>query len=596
MSNSFFYTIVFLFISLSSLSQESGTIDYSFGKNGKVITMQKDAGLFIYTSTTQSDGKILIGGYRGILEVSDSLNEGFLIMRYQENGILDSSFGIDGMAIVKFPGYSSATVKSLAIQSDGKILATGNGIIGFPIGNTNALIVRLKPNGTIDSTFRDAGKYIYDSKQGNDYFDKILIKTSGEILFCGQIAFKAVLFYQLLPTGDIDTKFGNDGVVLDQDKNFNVRDAAFQHDGKIIVGGNYGFGGNYKMYLGRYLPDGDIDESFGSTGKTITNLDGSSEEIWGVGILEDDKIIASGNSGGLFDQIATVVRFSKDGVLDQSFANLGVVNTKYSDGQSSAKDVVIQNDGKILTAVFYHNDISGFGYFATNRYNASGTLDSLYGNGGTTITEVSTHDFPTTINILKNGKILISGNTNFSSLTSAALVRYNGDKEEKIWYVKIKHWLHHHGITWEDKPNNLINYYSIQSSTNGNAFTEVARIFSNHNGGIQAYSAANNATANYRVAAVSNTGNITYSNTLSLVNTTPTIQLYPNPAKNNLQIQGLPAGTTKLTVTDISGNTRIIATANSTVYSINITQLTSGNYLLNIKTANEVITKQFIKE
>jgi uncharacterized delta-60 repeat protein len=572
---------------------QSGSLDKTFGVEGKVVTSQPNAVLHAYSSLLQKDEKIILAGRRGIQIVGDPL-AGFLFIRYNTNGIIDSSFGVNGMSVINFEGYSSEYVASMVEQSDGKILACGEGYSGLFESNYNGLMIRLNPDGSIDSTFADNGKLVYDSYRGQDHFSQLLLKPDGKIVICGSISYHAALLVQLLPDGSFDPGFGVNGVVQDEDENFTVADAAYQTDGKIVAGGGYGYGFGYKACIARYLPDGKLDVGFGSNGKTVTNLEGSSEQITSIAIQDDGKIIAGGNSNG-FNEIATLLRYTPAGLLDKSFGTNGVVYTTYPTGWAVVRDVALQTDGKIVTGVSNFDYDEDYGYFTANRFKIDGSLDSSFGTKGTAISLIYGNEYTYSMLIQKDGKIILSGETYIDNNSALAMIRLNGDKIQPPLYVRIKHWLHHHGITWEDKPNNLINYYSIQSSTKGNAFTEVARIFGNHHGGIQTYTAANNATTNYRVAAVSNTGNITYSNTLTLT-ATPTIQLYPNPAKNNLQIQGLPAGATKLTVTDISGNTSIIATANSTVYSINIAQLTSGNYLLHIKTANEVITKQFIKE
>src|SRR5699024_6354171 len=75
------------------------------------------------------------------------------------------------------------------------------------------------------------------------------------------------------------------------------------------------------------------------------------------------------------------------------------------------------------------------------------------------------------------------------------------------------------------------------------------------------------------------------------------VSLYPNPAKNNLHIDGLSSsGKTKLTVIDFMGNIKLQATANNNAYDLNITSLQAGDYLLKIEMNNEVVTKKFIKQ
>ncbi|WP_171608959.1 T9SS type A sorting domain-containing protein [Limnovirga soli] len=567
---------------------QTGTLDSSFGINGKVISETFKGR--INGVAVQKDNKILIVGSGNYDDKG-----GFLIVRYNPDGNPDESFGNSGRVITTIAGAANEFL-SVAVQSDGNIIASGY-YSPSGSGSVDAVLIRYKSNGTLDSTFGNNGIVITNIARW-DYPYDLTLQKDGKILIVGdkrindndnQTSF--IARYNI--NGSLDEGFGINGIQL---TTFNslikMRSIALTSDEKIIVGGTYGAGDAF--ILVSYLTNGAINPEFGNAGKATLSLsDGELDEIK---IQVDGNILAT----GVERNNVIIARFTKSGGIDNTFSNDGFNDKVFESGFSDGKTILLQPDMKIIVAGNRSNNNGSF--YTVCRFKLDGTLDSTFATNGIQLTSFDESTSTLVCNdaaLQADGKIVLVGNLTegFPPGIYAALARYNNDKGlgSNPQYVKIKHWLHHHGITWEDKPNNLINYYSIQSSTNGNAFTEVARIFNNQHGGTQTYTAANNATTNYRVAAVSNTGNIKYSNTLTLT-ATPAIQLYPNPAKNNLQIQGLPAGTTKLIVTDLSGNTSIIATTNSTVYSIHIAQLTSGNYLLHIKTANEVITKQFIKE
>ncbi|NNV54591.1 T9SS type A sorting domain-containing protein [Limnovirga soli] len=589
----------FLLIAFANLTfficySQAGTLNENFGNKGTMVD------------------NLYIGGCKSVISLKDGrfigagngfLNNvgGFLIARYFENGVVDSSFGLKGKTLVDFR-LGTESLVSAELQSNGKIVAAGS---YSPTSITQIGLARLQVDGTIDSSFGINGMVTFHFGLASNkiFIRDVAIQADDKILLTGMSRkndndISTSFITRFLKDGAVDESFGDKGTIQTIfDDEIEIKAIAIQDDEKILLGGNSGYLSGLSQFLMiRYLQNGEIDKSFGIEGITKKGFDKMDSRMNDLIIDKTGKILTGGFTlNNEAKENITIVRFTNNGFIDNTFGENGIVVTNL-ENQSAISSFLIQNDGKIIGAGNY-DLTSDSSKFLIVRYNDSGIIDSAFGENGFTYTaiEKSASCFDATLQA--NGKIILGGGIlTILNETYFAFANYNGDDPEKNKYVRIKHWLHHHGITWEDKPNNLINYYSIQSSTNGKAFTEVARIYSNHNGGIQTYSAANNATANYRVAAVSNTGNITYSNTLSLVNTTPTIQLYPNPAKNNLQIQGLPAGTTKLRVTDITGNTRIIASANSTVYSINIAQLTSGNYLLNIKTANEVITKQFIKE
>lgn len=114
----------------------SGSVDPTF-------TPGSGANFFgIYAIALQADGRIVIGGdfrsYDGVTR--DRL------ARLNSNGTLDSSFGLPNTS-----NFQHAAVYSLAIQTDGKIVAGGG---GFPINGSGAYdVARVNFNGTRDASF-----------------------------------------------------------------------------------------------------------------------------------------------------------------------------------------------------------------------------------------------------------------------------------------------------------------------------------------------------------------------------------------------------------------------------------------------------------
>jgi uncharacterized delta-60 repeat protein len=97
----------------------NGTLDTSFGTNGKVI---QPIGSYLdegHSLAIQSNGKILLGGY-----CQGASNPDFCIARFNSNGTLDTSFGSSGKVIQPI-GSDFDIAYSLAIQPDGKILLGG---------------------------------------------------------------------------------------------------------------------------------------------------------------------------------------------------------------------------------------------------------------------------------------------------------------------------------------------------------------------------------------------------------------------------------------------------------------------------------------
>jgi len=116
-----------------------GTLDNTFGTNGKVITSVDDESI-INAIALQPNGKIVAAGYSFNL---NSFQDYKTLVRYNANGSLDNSFGVNGIATV-----SDGSFTGVAIQPDGKIVATGTRNSSETVD-----VIRFNANGTPDNTF-----------------------------------------------------------------------------------------------------------------------------------------------------------------------------------------------------------------------------------------------------------------------------------------------------------------------------------------------------------------------------------------------------------------------------------------------------------
>jgi len=194
---------------------------------------------------------------------------------------------------------------------------------------------------------------------------------------------------------------------------------AVQADGKILVGGlTRGIGGppTNAFALVRYKPSGQLDRSFGRRGVVITKVSSTqSDAIYGLAVQPDGKIIGAGSSGA---DIA-LARYDESGELDTSFGMEGIVTTRIGTRLSQANAVAVQPDGKIVVCgTTSYPDPN----FMVARYNADGSLDSTFGEGGVALSHLGGRSNEANALILQeNGRILLAGTKDFAKL---ALVRY----------------------------------------------------------------------------------------------------------------------------------------------------------------------------
>ncbi len=98
-----------------------GSIDSGFGNKGKVETIEsKWAFSQINSICLQTDEKIILAGDFGYYNPRD-----FVLIRYNKDGSLDSSFGVNGYVITKIDNTDDNSFSSVTFQSDGRIVAAG---------------------------------------------------------------------------------------------------------------------------------------------------------------------------------------------------------------------------------------------------------------------------------------------------------------------------------------------------------------------------------------------------------------------------------------------------------------------------------------
>ena len=105
--------------STANPANADGSLDTSFGTDGKVTTAIGAATDNANSVAIQSDGKIVAAGFS-----HNGIDNDFALARYNTDGSLDTSFDTDGKVTTAI-GAATDIANSVAIQSDGKIVAAG---------------------------------------------------------------------------------------------------------------------------------------------------------------------------------------------------------------------------------------------------------------------------------------------------------------------------------------------------------------------------------------------------------------------------------------------------------------------------------------
>ena len=406
----------------------NGNLDNTFGNGGVVSSVISMDGAQCYSNFIQDDGKIVAAGYS---RNGDSLN--FTLVRYNTSGSLDNTFGISGRTISHIENFD-LQVRSVIVLKDGKILAGG---LGSKSTGLYFVFARYNPDGSIDNTFGIDGISTQPVLSAYLFFS-MAVRNNEKILASG-ISFDGIRYNFALfgfdSDGSLDNSFGNNGTVITafgESKDY-INSATLQNslqDEKIITAGNSWNGSDFDFAVSRYNSDGSLDSSFGINGSITTPFGNVDDFANSVTVQDDGKIIATGSSFNGNNKVFATVRYNTDGSLDNSFGTGGKVITAFGSEDAYANSVAIQKDGKIITVGV---SPSTFGINVTNhvftlvRYNPDGTLDSDFGANGIITKRINIlYSEATSIIIQEDGKILAGGLSGTGGHVFA-LVRLNPD-------------------------------------------------------------------------------------------------------------------------------------------------------------------------
>ena len=207
----------------------------------------------------QSDGKIVVAGNSFI----DGGNNDFAVVRYNANGTLDTSFNETGKATADFGAHDFG--QSVAVYGDGRIVVAGYTTKSYESKKQCALAC-FKANGSLDTSFNGTGKVVTNfGGDGNAEGRSVAVQTDGKIVVVGYATAGSTEKFALArynADGTLDTSFGGSGRVMTDVgiSGSNATGVALQKDGKIVVAGyavnNSGTG--YDFACVRYNTDGKV--------------------------------------------------------------------------------------------------------------------------------------------------------------------------------------------------------------------------------------------------------------------------------------------------------------------------------------------------
>jgi uncharacterized delta-60 repeat protein len=376
------------------------SIDPTFGVNGVAVTANT---LEMFSFAYDKDGNIISIGQCCLSSVYQTA-----ITKHNSDGILDTSFGTNGVVIVNDIPFNQ--MFSIAIQSDNKIL-----VGGYYINSSGryGLLSRYLLNGTLDATFGLNGHLFLDTIPDFTSVYSIIILSDNSIILAGQhhnqINAKLI---KVTSNGSIENSFGSNGVKNLNDTNFNffLNKSILLSDNTILcVGFDFTNTENMKTAFCKVNINGNFVTSFGNSGKVVRDISNapfiSDESLHVIKEMENGQIVLGGFGSGA----NLVCKIDSNGSFVSSFGTNGVLVHYHPFEQ-----LELQGDGKILLGGSNLNTTSN-PQLSLTRLNIDGVLDNTFNSSGTYYNNFSNNSDYLHHLRLQGNKLLVGG---FSATTS----------------------------------------------------------------------------------------------------------------------------------------------------------------------------------
>jgi uncharacterized delta-60 repeat protein len=369
-----------------------GSLDTSFGTSG--IVQNVDGDIF----TLLPNDKI----------VTATLEGNLVVRRFNVNGSLDTTFDVDGS--IAHPNQGMIKVTSIKVLPDNTVIIAGNkAFIPNPV-----VVVKLKANGKLDTSFGGDGVFIVDMPNEVGVRASAVL-TDGKIIVGGDkfddnLNATGVTLIRILADGSsVDTSFGT--VTFSDLKISGLNAINLQADGKIILAGHKG-SGDEDAVVGRLLSNGTEDSSFEggfqSSGKAFGELTDTFSDL---ALDTSQRVIALGkivDFDGSF--IGHMSRFKTNARLDDSFAGNGNLTLddsflKLSSTTTFPLALTVQRDDKPLLLI--NTDITNFENLLV-RLTTAGALDTSFAGTGKVTLPIAI-DRPLQVEVDSQGRIVVLG-------------------------------------------------------------------------------------------------------------------------------------------------------------------------------------------
>lgn len=391
-----------------------GRLDSSFGNGGFARITEDPEENYMVAALLDSQNRPLI-----VTTAQGSRNQDIAIGRLTTTGVVDTTFRRDGHIQNNVTASNDTLYAGLALKvgsSNGKFLLAGY-THSADNSNTDLIVARYNADGSLDDSFGINGYfYEYAESSGSNTFAGLQVYdavelSDGRIVLAGSYNGSQAFLLMLTANGDVEPDFGNDGLMtMTTSSQFAGLQAVTQDNNGMIVAGGYQFNDSTDLWLLRMAPDGTADPSFNGTGELILDLDGQRyESVNDIVVLADNSLIFGGYHGSM----PLIGKILSNGTLDTGGFNSPTGFQAVDSSGSSTSNFDYLEDLEVNpSGIIYGSGSSSSSpdiHHLLMSVNPDGSLNTAFDSDGIGIYSFGRGDARHSLALDGNGNLLLTG-------------------------------------------------------------------------------------------------------------------------------------------------------------------------------------------
>ncbi|PKK88876.1 MAG: hypothetical protein CVV64_16965, partial [Candidatus Wallbacteria bacterium HGW-Wallbacteria-1] len=372
----------------------AGDVDCNLGIFGKLTVdfnakSDQGEGHAVYTGGAHS-GKFVVCG-----SSFSGTNEYFGVARFLADGTLDTTFSGDGKVNTDIVGSTYDRPRGAMVLDDGSVFVCGSNSGG-------ACVVKYTAAGVLDTTF--SGDGIYTTTATYD-LAAMATDSSGNIYVVGQASSNCIAIKLSSAGGElivktINTSASNEGL------------GAIANDGSdnFWAGGYSNDGASNKLLVVKLDTSLNFITSFDGDGIKQVTIRAAGHGFGDMKLDGSGKILIAGYVDGTPNRDFCVARLNTDGSFDTTLNTTGYVAVEMDGSSDELRGVAVQSDGKIVLTGHASGSVTNGFDFAIARLTSAGALDTTFDGDGRKFIDFGDDDRDYGgVNVLAGDVILVSG-------------------------------------------------------------------------------------------------------------------------------------------------------------------------------------------